>query len=368
VADAVRYGTVLLFATGSATHVEALRERAGRYGFSLAADGLRRGRRLLPCANEETVYEALELPQIIPELREGGGEIGLAEMGRLPDPVAASELRGILHAHTDRSDGTHTLRQMAEAARKRGYAYLGVTDHSQSAGYAGGLRPEEIEAQHAEADRLNTEYRGEFRVLKGIESDIRPDGTLDYPDDVLARFDFVIASVHSQFRLDRRTQTARIIRAVSNPYTTILGHPTGRQLLRRDGYDVDLDAVLEACAANAVVVEINANPYRLELDWRWHRRALELGCMLSINPDAHSTTELDLVRFGVAIARKGGVPRERVLNCLDLAALRDLLTTREQARRTPAKAKPVRRAGPAPKRNGQCMRKSGSTGRRAAAK
>jgi DNA polymerase (family 10) len=219
---------------------------------------------------------------------------------------------------------------MAQGTKTRGYAYLGVADHSQSAHYAGGLSSEEIAAQHATIDRLNKKYRGKFRVLKGIESDIRADGSLDYPDELLARFDFVVASVHSRFRLDREAQTERIIRAVQSPYTTILGHMTGRQLLRRPGYDVDIDAVLQACARHGVAVEINANPWRLDLDWRWHRRALELGCMVSINPDAHSIYELDLTHWGVEMARKGGVPKERVLNCLELPALLSFLERRRK--------------------------------------
>jgi DNA polymerase (family X) len=202
--------------------------------------------------------------------------------------------------------------------RDRGYGYFGVADHSQSAHYAGGLSLEEIEQQHAEIDRLNARYDRTFRIFKGIEADILADGTLDYPDEVLDRFDFVIASVHSRFRLDRQSQTERILRAVANRHTTILGHMTGRQLLRRPGYDVDIEKVLAACAAHGVAVEVNANPWRLDLDWRWHRRAIELGCWMSINPDSHSIAEIDLTHWGVEMARKGGVPKERVLNCLDL--------------------------------------------------
>jgi DNA polymerase (family 10) len=218
---------------------------------------------------------------------------------------------------------------MAEATRKRGYSYFGVADHSKSAHYAGGLSIEEIIVQHELIDKLNAEYGDEFQIFKGIESDILPDGSLDYPDEVLARFDFVVASVHSQFRKDRASQTERILRAVTNPYTTILGHMTGRQLLRRPGYDVDIDAILAACAEHGVAVEINANPWRLDLDWRWHQRGLELGCIFSINPDAHSTSEIDLTRWGVAMARKGGVPPERVLNALDLSSFREHLRTRK---------------------------------------
>jgi DNA polymerase (family 10) len=211
----------------------------------------------------------------------------------------------------------------------------GVADHSQSAHYAGGLSVEEIAKQHAEADRLNKRYGNRFRIFKGIESDILPDGSLDYSDDILASFDFVVASVHSRFKMDRKEQTERVIRAVANPRTTILGHMTGRQLLRRPGYDVDVEKVLTACAKHGVAVEINANPWRLDLDWRWHQRALDLGCTMSINPDAHSTAEIDLTHWGVEMARKGGVPSDRVLNCLDLPNLAAYLRRRRpEAKRT----------------------------------
>jgi DNA polymerase (family 10) len=184
---------------------------------------------------------------------------------------------------------------------------------------------------------LNVKYGSGFRIFKGIESDILADGSLDYPDDVLDRFDFVVASVHSRFRMDPREQTERILRAVAHPSTTILGHMTGRQLLRRPGYEIDVERVLKACAKHRVAVEINANPWRLDLDWRWHGRALDLGCMMSINPDAHSTTEIALTHWGVEMARKGGVPKERVLNCLDLPPFADFLSRR---RRRAMRAKP----------------------------
>ena len=225
---------------------------------------------------------------------------------------------------------------MARATKSRGYEYFGVADHSQSAYYAGGLKLDEIPAQHAAIDRLNKKFGTSFRVLKGIESDILADGSLDYPDEILASFDFVVASVHSRFGLTSKEQTARIVRAVNNPFTTILGHMTGRQLLRRPGYDVDIETVLNACSANGVAVEINANPWRLDLDWRWHQRALELGCMMSINPDAHSTNELDLTHWGLVMARKGGVSAEHVLNCLPLRDLVAHLKRRQTDRRVAA--------------------------------
>jgi DNA polymerase (family X) len=332
VAEPALYGVALLRATGSAAHLRDLEAFAAGRGFALDDNGLRRGRHAIPCPEEANVYAALGLPFIAPELREGRGEIELAAAGRLPKLVAAEDLAGLLHSHTTLSDGSHTLQQMAEATRRRGYAYFGVADHSRSAAYAGGLTIEEIEAQHAEIDRLNARSGEKFRIFKGIESDILADGSLDYPDDILAGFDFVVASVHSRFRIDEATQTERIIRAVANPHTTILGHMTGRMLLRRPGYEVDVDQILKACAAHGVAVEINGNPHRLDLDWRWHARALELGCMMSINPDAHSIAELDLTHWGVLQARKGGVPKERVLNCMSLAAITRFFAGRARSR------------------------------------
>jgi DNA polymerase (family 10) len=312
------YGVALLHATGSQRHIGALQTFAAAKGLSLENDGLRHGSKIVASRTEADIYSALDLQFIDPELREGGDEIELALAGELPRLLDDGDIRGILHAHTVLSDGVNTLAEMAEAVRARGYGYFGVADHSQSAHYAGGLSLEEIAQQHAEIERLNARYDGTFRIFKGIEADILPDGSLDYSDDVCDRFDFVIASVHSRFRLDRESQTERIVRAVRNRHTTILGHMTGRQLLRRPGYDVDIEKILRACAAHGVAVEVNANPWRLDLDWRWHRRALELGCWMSINPDAHSVAEIDLTHWGVEMARKGGVPKERVLNCLDL--------------------------------------------------
>jgi DNA polymerase (family 10) len=192
--------------------------------------------------------------------------------------------------------------------------------------------------QHAEIDSLNEHYDKRFRILKGIESDILADGSLDYPDDILARFDFVVASVHSRFKLSQHEQTERILRAVSNPRTTILGHMTGRQLLRRPGYQIDVKKILRACAKHGVAVEINANPWRLDLDWRWHQEALAVGCIMSINPDAHSTSEIELTHWGVEMARKGGVPKDRVLNCLELPQLLAYLDHKRSGTRSSRRA------------------------------
>ena len=219
---------------------------------------------------------------------------------------------------------------MAEATRKRGFEYFGVADHSISAHYAGGLSLDEIAEQHREADKLNKRYGKSFRILKGIEADILGDGSLDYPDRVLGKFDFVVASIHSRFKMTKKEQTDRILKAIENPHTTIIGHMTGRQLQRRPGYEIDIDRILKACAEHGVAVEINAHPWRLDLDWRWHQKALDYGCILSINPDAHSIRELDHMHWGVEMARKGGVPPDRVLNAMPLAKLLRHLQRRRQ--------------------------------------
>src|SRR6478609_1322930 len=329
--DEKHFGARLLFATGSEAHLDALCALAKRKGLTLNAEGLKRDGRVVASRSEREIYKALGLAFIEPELREGGDEIALAKSKRLPKLVKDEDTCGVLHAHTDASDGANTLQQMAEATRKRGYAYFGVTDHSRSAHYAGGLSVDEISKQHEAIERLNASYGDDFRIFKGVESDILPDGSLDYPDDVLRQLDFVVASVHGQFRKDISAQTERIIKAVANPHTTILGHLTGRQLLRRPGYEVDVERVLAACAKHGVAVEINSNPWRLDLDWRWHRRALELGCTFSINPDAHSTAEIDLTHWGVVMARKGGISPDRVLNCLDLQPFDRYLASRKEA-------------------------------------
>jgi len=334
VSDRKHFGAALLFATGSAGHIEQLQALAAEKGMRFDADGLHKGRTLIAC-EEADIYQALGLPFIDPELREGRSEIEAALKGKLPKLITDQDLRGILHCHTDASDGTETLETMAKATRQRGFEYFGVADHSKSAHYAGGLSVEEITQQHREADRLNKKFGKDFRILKGIESDILADGYLDYEDEVLERFDFVVASIHGRFKLDRKAQTQRLLRAISDPHTTIIGHMTGRQLQRRPGYEIDVEKVLRACAKHDVVVEINAHPWRLDLDWRWHQAALEFGCMMSINPDAHSIPELDHMHWGVLMARKGGVPADRVLNAITLPEITRYL---RQKRRSLASA------------------------------
>ncbi len=329
--DHKHFGATLLFATGSTVHIEQLQALAAEKGMRLEADGLHKGRTLI-AGDEAEIYRALGLPFIDPELREGKGEIEIALKGKLPKLVTDQDLRGILHCHTEASDGTETLETMAKAARQRGFDYFGVADHSKSAHYAGGLSVEEIAQQHQEADHLNKRFGKDFRILKGIESDIVADGSLDYPDDVLERFDFVVASIHGRFKLDRKAQTQRLLRAISDPHTTFIGH-MGRQLQRRPGYEIDVEKVLRACAKHDV--EINAHPWRLDLDWRWHQAALNFGCMLSINPNAHSIPELDHMHWGVEMARKRGVPADRILNAMTLPEITRYF---RQKRRTLARA------------------------------
>jgi DNA polymerase (family 10) len=259
------------------------------------------------------LYTAAGLPFIPPEMREEGHELTLAASGRMPTLLEPSDVRGALHCHTTYSDGKATLAEMAEASRARGWSYIGITDHSQAAFYAGGLSREKVLAQHNEIDALNTTFT-DFRILKGIEADILPDGTLDYDAELLDRFDFVVGSIHSQLSMDTTTMTARVLRALDDPYLTILGHPTGRLLLSREPYAVDMNLVLEKAGYLGVAVELNADPKRLDLDWRLIPRAKAAGVTIEIGPDAHSTKGLDTMAIGVGIARKAGVETCDVLN------------------------------------------------------
>ena len=314
--EAATYGWELLCATGNQEHVEALTRRLQARGVPLRGE------------SEEAVYAAAGLPYIPPELREGHGEIELAESGRLPVLLEPGQIQGVFHTHTIYSDGSATLEQMVEATRSLGYRYIGISDHSQSAFYANGLKEDRIRAQHAEIAAVQKKFPG-VRIFKGIEADILADGAMDYPDEVLATFDFVIASVHSRFNLSEEDQTKRICRALANPYVTMLGHATGRLLLSRDAYRVDMKQVLDAAGAHGKIVEINANPHRLDLDWRLCGYAKEKGVKFSINPDAHSTEGLADVPFGVNVARKGGVTAPDVVNTLPA----DAMATQLQAMR-----------------------------------
>ena len=264
-------------------------------------------------ATEPDLYARAGLQYVEPELREGLWELELARANKLPQLLEPGDLRGSLHNHSTYSDGNHSLREMATFLRDEGYEYLGICDHSQAAHYANGLPVERVRQQHQEIDQLNEEL-APFRIFKGIESDILSDGGLDYPPAVLETFDFIVASVHSNLKMDERKATTRVLRAIENPYTTMLGHPTGRLLLRREGYPLDHKAVIDACAQHQVIIEINANPWRLDLDWRWVHYALEQGVQLSINPDAHHTNGYADMRYGVFMGRKGGLTKAMTFN------------------------------------------------------
>ncbi|MEM1121240.1 MAG: PHP domain-containing protein [Bacteroidota bacterium] len=276
-------------------------------------------------ATEEAVFEVANLPYILPELREEASIIAIAKANNLPTLIEESDIKGVIHSHTTYSDGLNTTKEMADYAKSLGYQYIGITDHSKSAFYANGLKPDRLYQQWAEIDQLNAAYGDSFKILKGIESDILNDGSLDYADDILQQFDFIIASVHSNLKMDMDKATNRLVKAVENPYTSILGHPTGRLLLSREGYPIDHPKVIDACAANGVQIELNAHPYRLDLDWTWIPYALEKGVKISINPDAHSTKGIHDIHFGTLAARKGMLTKEMCLNALEVGAFLDAL-------------------------------------------
>jgi len=310
------FGTAVWHHTGSAAYREAF---TNTYG---AAPEV---------ADENILFAEVDAPPHPPELREAVWTDALDEFPASGALITVEDLHGTIHNHTTASDGAHSLRDMAEAARERGLSYIGICDHSQSLTVASGLSPDEVRTQFEAIDALNAEYAGtgtDFRIFKGIESDILKDGSLDYDDDLLAAFDLVVASVHSGFTMTEAEATERVIRAVSHPATTVLGHPTGRLLLVREGYPLDHRAVIDACAEHNVAVELNANPYRLDVDWTHVRYAVEQGVLISINPDAHATDELDNVRWGVAAARKGGLTAEHCLTAKSLADFTDWLAHR----------------------------------------
>ncbi len=311
--------------TGSKEHHIPLRRRALSMNMTINDYGLFRGKEpdleLVPCKNEADMYAALGMAYIEPELREDMGEIEAALQGTLPVLVQESDLRGILHVHSTWSDGQNTIRELVEACIARGYQYLGITDHSKVAAYAGGLTEENLRRQQEEIDRLNEEYTGRLHILKGTECDILKDGTLDYADEVLAKLDFVVASIHSNFNLPPEEQTQRMLRAIANPNVDIIGHPTGRILLGRVGYTLDMEAVIDAAVEHGVCIEINAHPSRLDMDWRLVKRARDRGMKIPIDPDAHILAGLDVIRYGIGVARKGWLSASDVLNTMETEAL-----------------------------------------------
>ncbi|WP_020532820.1 DNA polymerase/3'-5' exonuclease PolX [Flexithrix dorotheae] len=274
--------------------------------------------------SEEKLYEANELQFIPSEMREGFFELEQAKNKTLPKLVELGDLKGILHNHSTYSDGKHSLEEMAKYCKELGYEYLGISDHSVSAFYANGLDEDRIVKQHAEINELNQKL-APFKIFKGIESDILNDGSLDYPEEVLKTFDFIVASIHSNLNMNMEKATERLIKAIENPYTTILGHPTGRLLLKREGYPIDHKAVIDACAKHNVAIEINANPWRLDLDWRWVKYAIDQNIMISINPDAHEKDGYHDMKYGLLVGRKAGLTKEMTLNALNLGEFENYL-------------------------------------------
>lgn len=322
----------LYYFTGSKEHNVEFRTIAKKAGYKINEYGLFKGNRFVPCRDEEEIFKKLGFRYIPPELREGEGELAAARiagaLGRPPLPVLVEEkdIRGIFHVHSDDSDGVAGLEEMVRSAAGIGYEYVGISDHSQSAKYARGLEPERLKKQQKEIEGLRKKYK--IRIFWGIESDILPNGKLDYPDPILEEFEFIIGSVHSRFTLSEKEQTSRILRAMDSKYFTIFGHPTGRLLLGREGYAVDLTKIIEGAGERGVVLELNANPHRLDLDWRICPYAKKLGVKVSINPDAHSVEGLYDTAYGVGIARKGWLEKKDVLNTMSASEVEKFLKRR----------------------------------------
>ena len=318
--------TALAHFTGSKEHNIALRQRAIDRGLHLSEWGLLKGKSKTPLKlkDEKDLHKALGLAFIPPELREDSGEIAAAEKGELPDLLTRDQIRGCLHNHTLASDGQDTLAAMAQAAAELGLEWLGIADHSKSSFQANGLDVKRLEKQIEEIQSLNSK-KPKCTLLSGTECDILKDGKLDFPDSLLKELDYVVASVHSGFTSDEKEMTDRILRAIENPHVTCLGHPTGRLLLEREAYPVNIPKILDAAAANGTWIELNANPWRLDLDWRWWHKARDLGILCCINPDAHKTSHLRFLDFGVTLARKGWLRAQDVVNTRTLVQLRKLL-------------------------------------------
>ncbi|MEX0663044.1 MAG: DNA polymerase/3'-5' exonuclease PolX [Balneolaceae bacterium] len=317
------YPAALLYFTGSKEHNIVLRQRARDRGMSLNEYGLfmlseekeTDFDQPVKTESEADIYKKLDLNFVPPEHREDRGEFEFYSEHETMDLLEDSQIKGVVHAHSTWSDGKYTIKQMADACIERGYEYLTVTDHSKTAAYAGGLSIEQVKEQWKEIDQLNEEYaQKNFRIFKGIESDILSDGALDYPDEILVGFDIVIASVHAGLEMTLDLMMARFEAAIKNPYTHMIGHPTGRLLLKREESKLDLNKLVELAAEHNTAIEINANPWRLDLDWRYGNKAKEVGLMTSINPDAHTTAGIDNIRYGVMIARKAKFGPDRVLN------------------------------------------------------
>ena len=322
VVDDSEFPYALAYFTGSKEHNVEMRSRAKQFGWSLNEYGFSKieseehrgkAKKEILCKNEEDIFNALELAYIPPELRENNNEIDEAEKNKIPTLLEEKDLRGTFHCHTTYSDGKNSLEEMIEAARKLGFEYFGIADHSQVAAYANGLTPERLKKQHKHIDEVQKKF-SDIKIFKGTEVDILKDGSLDFDDKTLSSFDYVVASVHSVFKMSEVDMTKRIVKALKNKYVTFLGHSTGRLLLQRDGYPLNLKEVIDVASDYGKGIEINAHPVRLDLDWRWCKYAKEKGVKIPINPDAHSTEEISLVKYGVNVARKGWLEKKDVVN------------------------------------------------------
>ncbi|MBX3134116.1 MAG: hypothetical protein KF689_12115 [Gemmatimonadaceae bacterium] len=328
---AAEFAVAWFRATGSAAHVQEVVARAALRGLTLGEHELRGADgRVIELADEPALYAAIGLPWLPPELREGLGEAAEAEGEGFGGLITLADIRGVLHCHSQYSDGGATIAELAAAARSYGWSYLGVSDHSQSAFYAGGLDAESLARQHDEIDAINASFP-DFRVLKGVEADILPCGRIDYPTEVLDRFDYVIASVHSRFGMNETQMTERVLKALDDPHISVLGHPTGRLLLTREPYAIDMDAVLEKAGRLGVAVELNADPHRLDLDWRLAKLARKYGAKIEIGPDAHSVDGLENMALGIGMARKAWLRPDDVINTRSAETFVEFATRRRRA-------------------------------------
>jgi DNA polymerase (family X) len=323
-----QYPYALHHFTGSKEHNTAMRSMAKKINIKMNEYGLFKGDKLIECKSEEEIFKVFAMEHIPPELRENNGELEAAKNKNLPKLVSEKDIKGLFHFHTSRSDGNMTLQQACNEVKKMGFEYCGVADHSKTASYAGGIRDEDIESYLYEIDLLNSGPEN-FRIFKGIESDILPDGNLDYPDEILKEFDFVIIAIHSNFNMSQKRMTERIVRAMSSKFSTILAHPTGRLLLARDPYNVDIIEIIDAALEYNVDLEINASPFRLDLDWRACKYAKEKKVKMFVNPDAHSIEGFHEYRFGINTARKGWLEKNDVANTMGPDEINDYLDNKK---------------------------------------
>lgn len=316
------FGAALHYFTGSKAHNIAIRDRAKKKGLKVNEYGVFKGEKLIAGETEEDVFKAIGLPFIIPELRKNDGEIEAAEKGKLPKSIELKDIKGDLHMHTNASDGSQPLKVVVEEEFKAGYKYIAITDHSQSSHIANGLNVDRLLKEYKEIDELNKLYKDkDFTILKGSEVDILPDGSLDFPDEVLAQMDIFPASIHSRFSMSQKEMTKRIIRAIKNPYVKIIGHPTGRLINKRDPYDVDMEAIIDAAVEFNTALELNAQPSRLDLTDKYLRKAKEKGAKITIGTDSHHSSQRVYMQYGIYIARRGWLEKKDVLNTYTLKQL-----------------------------------------------